>query len=53
MKKRLLIENDIDELEDFRKILLLNKKKLDYRDVDFYDKNENNFRTGRWRIRIA
>jgi hypothetical protein len=34
MKKRLLIENDIDELEDFRKILLLNKNKLDYRDVD-------------------
>ena len=44
MKKRLLIENDIDELEDFRKILLLNKNKLDYNDVDFYDKNENNFR---------
>jgi hypothetical protein len=35
MKKRLLIENDIDELEDFRKILLLNKKKLDYNDVMF------------------
>ena len=44
MKKRLLIENDIDELEDFRKILLLNKNKLDYNDVDFYDKNGNNFR---------
>ena len=44
MKKRLLIEQDIDELEDFRKILLLNKKKLDYNDVDFYDKNGNNFR---------
>lgn len=44
MKKRLLIENDIDELEDFRKILLLNKKKLDYNDVDFYDKEGNNFR---------
>lgn len=44
MKKRLLIENDIDELEDFRKILLLNKKKLDYNDVDFYNKDGNNFR---------
>lgn len=44
MKKRLLIENDIDELEDFRKILLLNKKKLDHNDVDFYDKNGNDFR---------
>lgn len=44
MKKRLLIENDIDELEDFRKILLLNKNKLDYNDVNFYDKNGNNFR---------
>lgn len=44
MKKRLLIENDIDELEDFRKILLLNKKKLDYRDVWFYDKDGNDFK---------
>jgi hypothetical protein len=44
MKKRLLIENDIDELEDFRKILLLNKKKLDYNDVDFYNSEGNNFR---------
>ena len=44
MKKRLLIENDIDELEDFRKILLLNKKKLDYNDVEFYNKDGNNFR---------
>jgi len=44
MKKRLLIENDIDDLEDFRKILLLNKKKLDYNDVEFYNKDGNNFR---------
>ena len=44
MKKRLLIENDIDELEDFRKILLLNKKKLDYNDVWFYDKDGNDFK---------
>lgn len=43
MKKRLLIEQDIDELEDFRKILLLNKKKLDYRDVFFLDENRNDF----------
>jgi hypothetical protein len=43
MKKRLLIENDIDELEDFRKILLLNKKKLDYNDVMFLDKHGNDF----------
>ena len=43
MKKRLLIEQDIDELEDFRKILLLNKKKLDYNDVDFYNSEGENF----------
>ena len=43
MKKRLLIEQDIDELEDFRKILLLNKKKLDYRDVMFLDEHRNDF----------
>jgi len=43
MKKRLLIENDIDELEDFRKILLLNKKKLDYNDVDFYNSEGEDF----------
>ena len=43
MKKRLLIENDIDELEDFRKILLLNKNKLDYRDVMFLDEHRNDF----------
>jgi len=44
MKKRLLIENDIDELEDFRKILLLNKKKLDYNDVVFYNSEGKDFR---------
>ena len=43
MKKRLLIEQDIDELEDFRKILLLNKKKLDYNDVDFYNSEGEDF----------
>jgi predicted house-cleaning noncanonical NTP pyrophosphatase (MazG superfamily) len=43
MKKRLLIEEDIDEIEDFRKILLLNKKKLDYRNVMFLDEHRNDF----------
>jgi len=43
MKKRLLIEEDIDEIEDFRKILLLNKKKLDYRNVIFLDEHRNDF----------
>ena len=44
MRKRLLIEEDIDELEDFRKILLLNKKKLDYNDVVFYNSEGKDFR---------
>ena len=35
MKKRLLIENDIPEMEDFQKILLLNKRKLSPDDVEF------------------
>ena len=35
MKKRLLIENDINKLDDFQKILLLNKGKLSYDDVEF------------------
>lgn len=43
MKKRLLIEQDIDELEDFRKILLLNKKKIDHNDVVFYNSEGENF----------
>ena len=43
MKKRLLIEQDIDELEDFRKILLLNKKKLDHNDVAFYNSEGKDF----------
>lgn len=37
MKKRLLVENDINELDDFQKILLLNKKKLDIDDIYFID----------------
>ena len=44
MRKRLLIEEDIDELEDFRKILLLNKKKLDHNDVVFYNSEGKDFR---------
>ena len=35
MKKRLLIENDVNEMEDFQKILLLNKRKLSPDDVEF------------------
>jgi hypothetical protein len=35
MKKRLLIENDVPEMEDFQKILLLNKRKLSPDDVEF------------------
>jgi hypothetical protein len=35
MKKRLLIENDVPEMTDFQKILLLNKRKLSPDDVEF------------------
>jgi len=35
MKKRLLIENDIPELDDFQKILLLNKRKISPDDLYF------------------
>ena len=35
MKKRLLIENDVNEMTDFQKILLLNKRKLSVDDVEF------------------
>jgi hypothetical protein len=35
MKKRLLIENDVNEMTDFQKILLLNKRKLSSDDVEF------------------
>lgn len=44
MKRRLLIEQDIDQLDDFRKILLLNKKKLNIDDIEFYDKNGEDYR---------
>jgi hypothetical protein len=43
MRKRLLVENDIDELDDFRKILLLNKKKLDPNDVSFFNSEGHGF----------
>jgi hypothetical protein len=43
MKKRLLIENDIPELSDFQKLLLLNKGKLDYEDVEFIDEDGENY----------
>ena len=43
MKKRLLIENDLPELSDFQKLLLLNKGKLDYEDVEFIDEDGENY----------
>jgi hypothetical protein len=43
MRKRLLIEEDIDELSDFQKILLLNKKKLSPYDVDFINSKDDDF----------
>jgi hypothetical protein len=43
MKKRLLIENDIPELSDFQKLLLLNKGKLEYDDVEFIDEDGENY----------
>jgi len=39
MKKRLLIENDVPEMTDFQKILLLNKRKLSSDDVEFISDN--------------
>ena len=42
MEKRLLIENDLPELSDFQKLLLLNKGKLDYEDVEFIDEDGEN-----------
>lgn len=37
MRKKLLIENELSELDDFQKILLLNKKKIDIDDIEFVD----------------
>ncbi len=39
MKKRLLIENDVPQMTDFQKILLLNKRKLSPDDVEFITKD--------------
>ena len=39
MKKRLLVENDVSNMSDFQKILLLNKQKLDPNDVEFKSDN--------------
>ena len=39
MKKRLLIEDEAKELDDFQKLLLLNKKRISPDDVLFVDEN--------------
>jgi hypothetical protein len=43
MRKKLLVENDLPELSDFQKILLLNKGKLDYDDVEFIDSDGDDY----------
>jgi hypothetical protein len=43
MKKKLLIENEIEDLTDFQKILLLNKGKLNYEDVEFGSDKVDNY----------
>jgi hypothetical protein len=43
MRKKLLVENDLPELSDFQKILLLNKGKLDYDDVEFIDSDGEDY----------
>jgi len=43
MKKKLLIENDLPDLHDFQKILLLNKGKLDFNDVEFIDEDGEHY----------
>ena len=43
MSKKLLVEQDIDDLHDFQKILLLNKGKLDYNDVEFIDEDGEDY----------
>ena len=43
MTKKLIIEEEIKELDDFQKILLLNKRKLSYDDVSFLDNNGNDY----------
>jgi len=41
-RKRYILEQE-EELTDFKKILLINKKKLPYDDVEFYDSKDNDF----------
>lgn len=43
MRKKLLVENDLPELSDFQKILLLNKGKLDYEEIEFIDSDGENY----------
>ena len=43
MRKRLLIENDISELDDFQKILLLNKRKISPDEVEFFDSDGKSY----------
>jgi hypothetical protein len=43
MRKRLLVENDIPEMDDFQKILLLNKKKLNIEDIEFKDSDDERY----------
>jgi len=41
-RKRYILEQE-EELTDFKKILLINKKKLSYGEVEFYDSNGDDF----------
>lgn len=43
MRKRLIVEDEVKQLNDFQKILLLNKGKLDPDDVDFYNSEGEDF----------
>ena len=43
MRKRLLVEEDIEDLTDFQKILLLNKGKLDPSEVEFTTSDGKSF----------
>lgn len=42
MRKRLIVEDEVKQLNDFQKLLLLNKGKLDYEDVEFIDEDGEN-----------
>jgi hypothetical protein len=43
MRKKLLVENELSELDDFQKILLLNKGKINYEDLEFTDSEGNDY----------